>query len=107
MIEELQENVRDEGLRDELILLITIYVSYVIEESEDMKVLSNGKVGLLPDFANLFVLYDLGKRCQRMKLGNSWIGRTKQVVQVLSTIFRWLNFKKFTHTLANINEDFT
>ena len=40
--------MRDESLREELILLITIYVSYVIEESEDMKVLSNGKVGLLP-----------------------------------------------------------
>ena len=42
-----------------------------------------------------------------MKLGNSWIGKSKQVVQVLSTFFRWLNFKKFTHTLASINEDFT
>ena len=68
-----------------------------------MNVLSNGKVGLLPEFANIFVLYDLNKRCEKLKLGQTWLSHTQSVVRILSLIFRWLNYKKFTHTVATVN----
>jgi hypothetical protein len=88
------------------VLLITIYISYVIDETEDQNVLSNGSIGLLPEFANIFILYDLSKRCERLKLGNLWITSPQRTMEVLSTLFNWLTFKKFTYTIAIINQEF-
>ena len=68
-----------------------------------MNVLSNGKVGLMPEFANIFILYDLNKRCERLKLSQTWISHPKTTVQMLRIIFRWLNYKAFTYTVATIN----
>ena len=106
LIHEVRENVGLEDFGEELVLLITIYISYVIEETEDQNVLNNGSVSLLPEFANLFILYDLGKRCERLKLGQTWICTQSVVVEVLNIFFRWLNYKKFTHTLVTVNEEY-
>ena len=84
-------------------LLITIYISYVIEETEDQNVLVNGTVGLLPEFANIFILYDLDRRCLRLRADDSWIGDRLMVMKVLSIIFNWLIYKRFTHTKAIVN----
>jgi hypothetical protein len=66
-------------------------------------VLSNGCIGLLPEFANYFLLYDFERRCERIKIKRLWINATANVIEVFSIIFRWLVFKRFTHTRAAIN----
>jgi hypothetical protein len=91
---------------NEVILLITVYISYVIEETEDQNVLTNGSIGLLPEFANIFILYDLSKRCERLKITESWINKPKITISVLNIIFRWLIYKQYTHTMAVVNEEF-
>ena len=61
---------------------------------------------MLPEFANLFIMYDLCKRTERFKINDRPIFQPNQVVKILHLFCRWLNYKKFTHTLATINEDF-
>jgi hypothetical protein len=78
----------------------------VIEETEDQKVLDNGKIALLPEFANLFVIYDLSKRTERFKISDKFIFQPKQVINILNLFCRWLNYKKFTHALIKINEEY-
>jgi hypothetical protein len=58
LMEELKAAVPAEDFQDELMLLITTYISYVIEETEDQNVLSNGSIGLLPEFVNYFLIHD-------------------------------------------------
>lgn len=104
LLDELRVAIREEEFVDELIMLITTYISYVIEETEDQNVLSNGSIGLLPEFANYFLLYDLERRCERLRIKNLWINHLPYVVEVFSIIFRWLVFKKFTLTRATVNQ---
>ena len=106
LLKEMKNEVQKEQFLNELILLITIYISYVIEETEDQSVLNNGSIGLLPEFANIFILYDLSKRCERLKITDSWIKNSRITISVLNIIFRWLTYKKFTHTMALVNEEF-
>lgn len=88
-----------------MVLLLTIYIAYVIEETEDQNVLKNSHMELLPEFANVFILYDLNSRCSRLKLTNTWLNKVPLVVKTLDILFRWLNYKEFTHTTALINDD--
>jgi len=69
--------------------------------------LVNGSIGLLPEFANIFILYDLPERCKKLKVVNSWINDNLKAVKVLSIIFNWLIYKRFTHTTAIINLEYT
>lgn len=85
--------------------MLTIYIACVIEETEDQNVLNNGSIELLPEFANVFILYDLNNRCQRLKLTNTWISNASVVIKTLHVLFRWLNYKQFTHTTTLISHD--
>jgi hypothetical protein len=98
--------VAEVEFQDELVLLVTTYISYVIEETEDQNVLSNGSIGLLPEFANYFLLYDFERRCERLKIKNLWINSLPNVIEVFSLLFRWLVFKSFTHTRAAVNREY-
>jgi hypothetical protein len=105
LIKELGQAVELESFFHELVLLMTIYIAHVIEETEDQNVLNNGSVGLLPEFANVFILYDLAQRCDRLKLKGTWLSDIPTVIKTLSILFRWLNYKQYTHTTAIVNEE--
>jgi hypothetical protein len=89
------------------VLLITIYLSYVIEETEDQSVLNNGNIGLIADLINYFMLFEFSRHCERLKIQELWMGEPANALEVFNLIFRWLNFKKFSHTTVSINKKYS
>lgn len=49
---------------------------------------------------NYFLLYEFERRCVRLNVQDLWIGNSSNATYVFDLIFKWLLYRRYTHTRA-------
>lgn len=104
LIRDLRAILENKALLHQCLLMLTLYISNIIEETEDQSVLENSTATLLPEFANYFLVYELKGKIAKLGIGNLWIGHLDNTLLFFNAIFQWLRFMNYFRGKITLNE---